>query len=140
MKRRRQGNTGKKTLVLVGTILAGAAVVGLWPSSNAPTPTPAVTLSPPQVQLQQPQQYSPSDNSQNTSADRPKAQPRQSRSATLSNDNYYTNSDGNTVHSPAYSDSVPIGATAQCNDGTYSFSQHRQGTCSHHGGVEQWLY
>ena len=33
----------------------------------------------------------------------------------------------------------PPGATAQCNDGTYSFSQHHSGTCSHHGGVAQWL-
>jgi hypothetical protein len=59
----------------------------------------------------------------------------------LSNDNYYTNSDGNQVHSPAYSnnDSIPAGATAQCADGTYSFSQHRRGTCSHHGGVAEWL-
>ncbi len=57
----------------------------------------------------------------------------------LSNDNYYTNSDGNRVHSPAYSDTVPAGAKAQCRDGSYSFSQHRQGTCSHHGGVGRWL-
>jgi hypothetical protein len=33
----------------------------------------------------------------------------------------------------------PTGATARCNDGTYSFSQHRSGTCSHHGGVATWL-
>jgi hypothetical protein len=33
----------------------------------------------------------------------------------------------------------PAGATARCSDGTYSFSQHRSGTCSHHGGVEVWL-
>jgi endonuclease YncB( thermonuclease family) len=33
----------------------------------------------------------------------------------------------------------PYGATAICNDGTYSFSQHRRGTCSHHGGVREWL-
>jgi hypothetical protein len=60
--------------------------------------------------------------------------------APLSNDNYYTNSDGNRVNSPAYSPgSVPAGATAVCRDGTYSFSQHRQGTCSHHGGVANWL-
>jgi len=60
---------------------------------------------------------------------------------TLSNDNTYTNSDGNTVHSPAYpSDGqAPAGATAQCRDGTYSFSQHHRGTCSHHGGVARWL-
>jgi uncharacterized protein DUF3761 len=57
----------------------------------------------------------------------------------LSNDNYYTNSDGNEVHSPAYSNSVPAGATAICGDETYSFSQSRRGTCSHHGGVSQWL-
>ncbi len=34
--------------------------------------------------------------------------------------------------------SIPAGATAKCADGTYSFSQHRSGTCSHHGGVTQW--
>ncbi len=33
----------------------------------------------------------------------------------------------------------PPGATAQCRDGTYSSSQHHSGTCSHHGGVSQWL-
>jgi hypothetical protein len=57
----------------------------------------------------------------------------------LSNNNHYTNSAGNDVHSPAYSDSVPAGATAKCGDGTYSFSQSRRGTCSSHGGVSQWL-
>ena len=34
---------------------------------------------------------------------------------------------------------APPGATALCRDGTYSYSQHRSGTCSHHGGVAQWL-
>jgi hypothetical protein len=27
------------------------------------------------------------------------------------------------------------GATAKCNDGTYSYAAHHQGACSHHGGV-----
>jgi Rieske Fe-S protein len=60
---------------------------------------------------------------------------------TLSNDNSYVNSDGNTVHSPAYSnsDTIPAGASAKCKDGKYSFSKHRSGTCSHHGGVAKWL-
>lgn len=66
-----------------------------------------------------------------------------SQSATppqVSNDRHYTNSDGQQVHSPAYSSGgVPAGATALCGDGTYSFSQHRSGTCSHHGGVAKWL-
>jgi hypothetical protein len=51
----------------------------------------------------------------------------------------YVNSSGNTVCSPYSSPSTPAGATAQCVDGTYSFSQSRSGTCSHHGGVAQWL-
>jgi hypothetical protein len=33
----------------------------------------------------------------------------------------------------------PPGATARCADGTYSYSQYRSGTCSHHGGVARWL-
>lgn len=56
----------------------------------------------------------------------------------LSNDNYYTNSDGEKVHSPAYAPSIPAGASAKCRDGTYSFSHSRRGTCSHHGGVSVW--
>src|SRR3989454_10454864 len=35
--------------------------------------------------------------------------------------------------------SAPTGATALCRDGTYSFSRHNSGTCSHHGGVAIWL-
>lgn len=34
---------------------------------------------------------------------------------------------------------APSGATALCRDGTYSYSKHRSGTCSHHGGVAKWL-
>lgn len=50
----------------------------------------------------------------------------------------YTNSAGNIVCSPYSASSVPAGATAKCGDGTYSFSQSRSGTCSHHGGVAVW--
>ena len=31
--------------------------------------------------------------------------------------------------------SHPAGATAKCDDGTYSYSAHHSGSCSHHGGV-----
>jgi resuscitation-promoting factor RpfB len=51
----------------------------------------------------------------------------------------YVNSAGNTVCRPEESPSAPAGATAECTDGTYSFSQSRSGTCSHHGGVARWL-
>lgn len=50
----------------------------------------------------------------------------------------YTNVDGNEVPSPYVAPSRPAGASAICRDGSYSFSQHRSGTCSHHGGVAEW--
>ena len=37
------------------------------------------------------------------------------------------------------STSTSGGATARCVDGTLSYSAHRSGTCSHHGGVAQWI-
>lgn len=49
----------------------------------------------------------------------------------------YINSKGNEVCRPSYDNNG--GATAICNDGTYSYSQSRSGTCSHHGGVRTWL-
>jgi hypothetical protein len=54
---------------------------------------------------------------------------------------HYRNVDGAIVHVPAHTDTgaAPAGASAQCRDGTYSFSTHRRGTCSHHGGVARWL-
>lgn len=51
----------------------------------------------------------------------------------------YVNSAGNTICRPVQSSAPPAGATAKCKDGTYSYSQSRRGTCSHHGGVAQWL-
>ncbi len=68
-------------------------------------------------------------------------QPTVAQSTELDNNKTYTNVDGNQIQSPASSNdgSVPAGATARCGDGTYSFSKHRKGTCSHHGGVAMWL-
>jgi hypothetical protein len=59
----------------------------------------------------------------------------------LSSHNHYKNKDGQTVHSPLKSinGKAPDGASAQCRDGTYSFSKHHSGTCSGHHGVAQWL-
>ncbi|WP_307860050.1 DUF3761 domain-containing protein [Curtobacterium aurantiacum] len=51
----------------------------------------------------------------------------------------YVNSDGATVCRPEAASSAPAGATAQCVDGVYSYSQSRRGTCSGHGGVATWL-
>ncbi|WP_184727627.1 DUF3761 domain-containing protein [Saccharopolyspora phatthalungensis] len=52
---------------------------------------------------------------------------------------YYRNVDGKCVHDPVKGAAPPAGATARCKDGSYSFSQHRRGTCSGHDGVAEWL-
>jgi hypothetical protein len=51
---------------------------------------------------------------------------------------HYLNSDGNCVEHPIPC-SDRTGATAICNDGDCSYSQHHSGTCSRHGGVKEWL-
>ncbi len=56
---------------------------------------------------------------------------------TICENGTYINSAGQTVCRPSSSNNG--GATAICRDGTYSYSQSRRGTCSHHGGVRQWL-
>jgi hypothetical protein len=49
---------------------------------------------------------------------------------------YYKNVSGHCVKRPG---SSPVGATARCRDGSYSYSEHASGTCSHHGGVARWI-
>jgi len=51
----------------------------------------------------------------------------------------YLNSSGVCVPDPVAAPAAPPRATAHCRDGTYSFSQHRSGTCSGHGGVAAFL-
>lgn len=61
--------------------------------------------------------------------------------ANLQSHDHYKNKAGQSVHSPAKSidGKVPTGASAECRDGSYSFSKNRRGTCSGHGGVANWL-
>jgi hypothetical protein len=97
---------------LLGLLLAVALAQPLWPQAQpkpALSPTPGATA--------------PATTSGSCAA------------------NYYRNSDGVCVHRPfkTRGSAVPQGATAQCRDGSYSFSQHRRGTCSHHGGVGRRL-
>jgi Protein of unknown function (DUF3761)/Protein of unknown function (DUF2510) len=51
----------------------------------------------------------------------------------------YRNSKGVCVPSPVAAPAPPAGATARCNDGTWSFSKTHSGSCSHHGGVDYFL-
>jgi len=66
--------------------------------------------------------------------------PQQQKSqAKCTDDGTYVNSKGERVKRPENCSAAPQGATAQCRDGSYSFSQSRRGTCAHHGGVAKWL-
>lgn len=60
-----------------------------------------------------------------------------SASATACGRGFYKNVSGHCVKRPG---SDPSGATARCGDGSYSYSEHASGTCSHHGGVARWLH
>lgn len=68
----------------------------------------------------------------------PRAEPDEEQ---LLSHRHYTTKDGRNVYSPSKTrgDAAPAGASAKCRDGTWSFSQSRRGTCSHHGGVGDWL-
>jgi hypothetical protein len=131
-----------------GAAVLGAglvALVGLISAAHQPAAPSTNLTSTPTSAVQGTQVESPATpaTQQTTPAPQPEPAPAPTPtpSPNLSNSNAYTNVDGDTIHSPAYStdNSVPVGATAQCGDGTYSFSTHRSGTCSHHGGVTRWL-
>lgn len=140
----------EKKRYMLPTILAGLWTLGAVLADPVPTPntTPAAVqiapsipesrTIPPVEQAPDTQDSTVTESSQTppVTTRPPSVSPRQ---VELSNDNHYTNVDGETVHSPAYAPDVPEGASAQCRDGTYSFSRNRRGTCSHHGGVATWL-
>jgi hypothetical protein len=113
----------------VSLLEAQQALSGDWGAANTkyagltviyPTQPPAPAYTPPPAPA-----YSPP--------------PAYTAPAAPAGDGTYTNVDGNTIPDPVSAAAPPAGATAQCNDGTYSFSQHHSGTCSSHGGVASWL-
>jgi hypothetical protein len=101
-----------RTLLAASLSVSILSVTMMWPQAQ-PKPAPASS----------PQATAPATSSGACHAD------------------YYRNSNGVCVHRPvkSHGSAAPQGATAQCRDGSYSFSQHRRGTCSHHGGVAKWL-
>ncbi len=132
----------KRSIWIIGGIIAAVVLIT---ASQSSTPLPASQSANLQTASQSASNASDSsatDSTSSTSSDSsainaapatPSPQPTECTNGT------YVSNDGNTVCRPEVSSTVPAGATAQCVDGTYSFSQHRSGTCSHHGGVAGWL-
>jgi len=108
---------------------------------STPTyPTPSETPSSVPTTSEAPPVVATTPAPPKTTPPKPKAAPKTTAQAAPKpaecGADYYRNSDGNCVHRPSDN---PSGATALCKDGTYSYSQHRSGTCSGHGGVRTWL-
>lgn len=110
---------------LSAALLALALATSIAHAQLAPDPTPL-----PRHQLVEP--------SEQKQAEHPEAEPDEEQ---LLSHRRYTTKDGRSIHSPSKTkgDVAPAGASAKCRDGTWSFSQSRRGTCSHHGGVGSWL-
>jgi hypothetical protein len=51
----------------------------------------------------------------------------------------YENSSGHEVKDPRCLGAGSEGAHYKCRDGSFSFSEHRRGACSSHGGVAEDL-
>jgi Protein of unknown function (DUF3761) len=89
-----------------------------------------------QLLTQSPSQAPGSGSSTRQTSGKPSNSPVKPR---CTDNGTYLNSKGQTVKRPENCTTAPQTATAQCRDGTYSFSTSRRGTCSHHGGVAKWL-
>jgi hypothetical protein len=90
------------------------------------------------------QSQEPSQTDASSQSSSIKVQPSQDKDkdkdkVSCTNNGTYVNSKGQTVKRPENCSGPPKGATAQCRDGSYSFSRSRRGTCSHRGGVAKWL-
>ncbi len=106
--------TGEQTGWVAASLLTIDGNLSMVPVSNAYAPRPAYTAVaaiPPAKQKTPKSQNSNSSGSQNQGS---------------------SNQDNPPV------ESNPSGYSAICKDGTTSHAAHRQGMCSHHGGVAQW--
>jgi Protein of unknown function (DUF3761) len=114
---------------------APATALAVAPAPLAATPIPARAS----IAAPTPARSPAPAHAQAPAAAPPITQAGPSTSSSCDESTHYVNSDGACIPRPMAATTPPAGATARCADGQYSFSTHRQGTCSGHGGVAQWL-
>jgi len=145
-------NSARKPAALLAGLLSLVLVAGcgpadaagvhtpatVVPSSVAAAPTAANLASPPAAA---PTSAGPTGAAPATTAALPNKAAGTPATAgpTSCRSDEYRNVSGHCVPRPTQAPAPPAGASAICNDGSYSFSEHRRGTCSGHGGVRTWL-
>jgi hypothetical protein len=134
---------GPPLSTVIGSNSAAPPTYQVSVSDPTPIPRPATSVTTPSVPITSvqaaPRLAPPASRPVPAPTIAAAAPARSAQESSSCDGDYYRNSDGNCVHRPQQAAAPLPGATARCNDGTYSFSQHRQGTCSGHRGVAQWL-
>jgi hypothetical protein len=84
--------------------------------------------------------FASKEEMQKVSGAHPLPMPEQPKLEEVVGGTSYENVDGHAIQGPARSatGARPTGATGRCNDGTYTFAQHKRGACSKHEGVAEW--
>lgn len=133
------------TILLISVMTSSMAFAQYRPQKTAQSRTAQVGLATPAYQSNYGRMSRTSARTASYSNAYSRPEVNKSRAATtttakpLTPVRYYTNSQRTRVQSPTKYSSAPAGATARCKDGTFSFSRNKRGTCSHHGGVAEWL-
>jgi hypothetical protein len=121
------------TQVVSSVSATGSAIIASIPTATA---TATVTLTPTNT-------LTPTATFTSTRTDTPTITftPTITNTPTVTNTPLPTRTSISTITPiPPLPTSDPLqGVTAICNDGTYSYSQSSRGTCSHHGGVREWI-
>jgi hypothetical protein len=105
----------------------------------APAHTAARTATPAPSPVVQPLAAPPSSKPAPKPVAKPAPKPVAEPAPVTCDAAHYINSSGHCVPRPGTTPVEGKKASARCKDGNLSYSEHRSGTCSGHGGVAEWL-